>query len=155
MDYLSFIKWLHILSSTILFGTGLGTAFFLWSAHLSGNASTIASVARITVRADWLFTATSGVVQPLTGFALVQGFGHDLTSRWLIWTYALYCVALLCWLPVVKLQIEMRNLASQAASEGVPLPERYHRAARTWFMLGWPAFIGLLAVFWLMVTRPA
>jgi uncharacterized membrane protein len=154
MDYLFVIKWLHILSSTVLFGTGLGTAFFLWSAHLTGNAGTIASVARITVRADWLFTATSGVVQPLTGLALALGFGHDLTSRWLVWTYVLYGVALLCWLPVVKLQIEMRNLALQAASEGTPLPERYHRAARTWFILGWPAFISLLAVFWLMVARP-
>ena len=81
MDHLLLIKWLHILSSTVLFGTGLGTAFFLWSAHLTGDARTIASVAKITVRADWLFTATSGIVQPVTGLALAHGYGHALTLR--------------------------------------------------------------------------
>lgn len=154
MDHLLLIKWLHILSSTVLFGTGLGTAFFLWSAHLTGNAPTIAGVARITVRADWLFTATSGVVQPFTGLALAHGYGHALSDRWLLWTYGLYGLALLCWLPVVKLQIEMRDLAAKAAAEGTPLPARYHRAARTWFTLGWPAFIALLAIFWLMLSKP-
>lgn len=154
MDHLLVVKWLHVLSSTVLFGTGLGTAFFLWSAHLTGEPRTIAAVARITVRADWLFTATSGVVQPLTGFMLVHGYGHDLTSTWLLWTYALYVVALLCWLPVVRLQMEMRDLASKAATDGTPLPPRYHRAARTWFTLGWPAFIGLLGVFYLMLAKP-
>jgi uncharacterized membrane protein len=155
MDHLLLIKWLHILSSTVLFGTGLGTAFFLWSAHLTGDARTIASVAKITVRADWLFTATSGIVQPVTGLALAHGYGHALNDRWLLWTYGLYALALACWLPVVKLQMEMRDLAAKAAAEGTPLPARYRRAARLWFTLGWPAFIGLLVVFWLMLTRPS
>ncbi len=155
MDHVFVVKWLHVLSSTVLFGTGLGTAFFLWSAHRSGNAATIAAVARLVVKADWLFTATSGVVQPVTGLMLIHGFGYGLTERWLLWTYGLYLLALACWLPVVKLQITMRDIATQAAANNTPLPLAYHRAARLWFALGWPAFIALLVVFYLMITRPA
>jgi len=154
MDHVLLIKWLHVLSSTVLFGTGLGTAFFMWAAHLTANPRTIADVARIVVRADWMFTATSGVVQPATGLMLVHGYGYDLTSPWLLWTYGLYALAFACWLPVVKLQMEMRDLAARAVAEGAALPPRYFRAARLWFVLGWPAFMGLLAVFWLMLARP-
>lgn len=155
MDHVFIVKWLHVLSSTVLFGTGLGTAFFMWSAHRTGNPATIAAVARLVVKADWLFTATSGVVQPVTGLMLIHGFGYGLTERWILWSAALYVLALACWLPVVKLQITMRDVAAEAARADTPLPPRYHRAARLWFALGWPAFMALLIVFYLMITRPA
>lgn len=154
MDHMLVIKWLHILSSTVLFGTGIGTAFFMWSAHLTGDPRSIAAVARIVVRADWLFTATSGIVQPVTGAMLIHGFGYDWNTPWLVAAYALYLVALACWLPVVRLQIRMRDLAAQATATNAGLPNEYHRAAHLWFALGWPAFIGLLAIFYLMVARP-
>jgi uncharacterized membrane protein len=146
-------KWVHILSSTVLFGTGMGTAFFFWSAHLRGEISGIAAVASIVVRADWLFTLTSGLVQPLSGIALIMLAGHDPWAPWLLLTYALYAIALICWLPVVWLQIKLRDFAIAAQASCQPLPEKYNRYARLWFILGWPAFVGLMLVFWLMVTK--
>ena len=155
MDHVLIVKWLHVLSSTVLFGTGLGTAFFLWSAHLTGEPRIIAGVAHIVVKADWLFTATSGILPPITGAMLVHGMGYDVNEPWLLATYALYAIAFGCWLPVVRLQIRMRDLAAQAVAHGTPLPQLYHRYARLWFVLGWPAFLALLAVFYLMITRPS
>lgn len=155
MVELLFLKWLHILSSTVLFGTGLGIAFFMWSAHRSNDPETIARVAGLVVQADWIFTLPSGILQPLTGLLLANANGYDLTDRWLVWTYALYVVAFACWIPVVGLQMRMRDLASAAVARNSPLPPDYARAARLWFWLGWPAFISLLIIFYLMIARPA
>ena len=154
MDYYLTIKWLHILSSTILFGTGLGTAFFMWMAHLTSKPTIISEITKVVVKADWIFTATSGVVQPITGILLAREMGIDLTSKWLIWVYVLYTIAFACWVPVVWLQIRMRNLAAIAASTNSELPLQYFKYARTWFILGWPAFIALLAIFYLMIAKP-
>lgn len=153
MTYL-FVKWLHVLSATVLFGTGLGTAFQMWMAHRRGDVRAIAATARNVVKADWLFTATSGVAQPVTGGVMIWMAGHDPLAPWLAWSYALYALALACWLPVVWLQIRVRNLAEAAVREATPLPAAYHRCMRWWFALGWPAFLSLLAIFWLMVARP-
>lgn len=151
--YLS-LKWLHILSATVLFGTGLGTALHMWLSHLRGDVRAIASTARNVVLVDWLFTATSGVVQLATGIALIVVTGHDPFSTWLLWSYALYALAFACWAPVVWLQIRIRDMAVQAAEAERALPADYFRYMRYWFWLGWPAFIGLLAVFYLMIFRP-
>ena len=148
------IKWLHILSATILFGAGLGTAFHMLMTHLRGDAAAIAATTRNTVMADWLFTATSGVVQPVTGILMVYMAGLDPFESWLVVTYALYGVAGVCWLKVVQLQYRMRDLAAAAAARGDPLPAGYDAAVRLWFILGWPAFVSLLAVFVLMVMKP-
>jgi uncharacterized membrane protein len=148
------LKTLHILSSTLLFGTGLGTAFHMWATHLRGDVRAIASTARNVVLADWLFTATSGVVQPVTGFVMALIGGHDLASSWLIVTYCVYAVAGCCWFKVVQLQLRVAGIAARAAAGGIPLPPEYYRVMRTWFWLGWPAFLGLLGVFWLMVAKP-
>ncbi len=139
MDHGLIVKWLHILSSTVLFGTGLGTAFFMWMAHRTGNAATIASVSTIVVKADWLFTLTSGILQPVTGFMLAHHYGYSLAEPWLVKTYLLYALAMLCWLPVVWLQMRMRDLA-RAANTSTTLPAAYYRYFRIWFWLGWPAF---------------
>ncbi len=153
MSYL-FLKWLHIVSSTVLLGTGAGIAFFMWRAHRTGDARVIAAVAADVVRADLLFTATAVVVQPVTGFLLLWKLGYPRTSHWIHWSLLLYVLVGCCWVPVVWLQVQMRNLARQAATAGGALPERYHRYFRYWFLLGWPAFAGVLAVFWLMVAKP-
>jgi uncharacterized membrane protein len=126
----------------------------MWSAHLTGDANLIHRVAKIVVRADWLFTATSGIVQPVSGLLLANMLGISFTSTWLLITYSLYAIALICWLPVVKLQMNMRDLAGAASASGRPLPPDYFRAARLWFLLGWPAFIGLLCIFYLMIAKP-
>lgn len=154
MDYL-LLKTLHVLSATILFGTGLGTAFHMWATHLGGDPRAIAATARNVVRADWLFTATSGVVQPVTGAALVVLAGFDPWESWLVASVALYVLAALCWLVVVYLQIRVAAIARACVADGTALPPAYHRAMRAWFLLGWPAFLGLIVVFWLMVAKPA
>ncbi len=154
IDSYLWLKWLHILSSTVLFGTGLGTAFQMWSAHTRGDVRGIAVVARNVVLADWLFTLPAGVVQPVTGLMLAARAGIDLSTSWLVATYLLYALAFVCWVPVVVLQIRVRDLAAQAADANRPLPADYHRAMRLWFVLGWPAFIALLVVFLLMIAKP-
>lgn len=154
MDAYILLKWVHILSSTVLFGFGAGTAYYFWMAHLSGDARTIARVGGMVVMADWIFTGSSGVLQPLSGIALAVVAGYDLGSSWLVVTYALYLVAFACWAPVVWLQIRARDLAAEAARDGAPLPATYHRLMRIWFALGWPAFLALLGVFYLMVAKP-
>lgn len=147
-------KWIHVLGSTVLFGTGLGTAFFLWSAERSGDARTVAIAAARVVRADWIFTLGSGVAQPMSGAWLIAVVGYDPMDSWLVAAYGLYLLALGCWMPVVWLQIRIRDLAAAAASEGKPLPPLFRRYFRWWFALGWPAFLGLLVVFALMIARP-
>ncbi len=149
------VKWLHILSAAVLFGTGLGTAFHMLVIHLRGDVPAIAVATRNAVLADWLFTATSGIVQPVTGIVMVYMAGLDPFGSWLVTTYVLYGVAGLCWLKVVHLQYRMRDLAAAAATRGDPLPADYGKAMRLWFILGWPAFVSLLAIFVLMVMKPA
>lgn len=152
-DLYLWIKWLHILSSTVLFGTGLGTAFHMLAAYRRGPAAAVATVTRNVVLADWLFTTTAGIAQPVTGFTLVWLGGHDPLAGWLVLTYALYVVAALCWFRVVWLQLRLSALAAAAAG-GAALPPEFHRCMREWFVLGWPAFIGLVIVFALMVMKP-
>lgn len=149
------LEWIHILSSTVLFGTGLGTAFQMWMAHRRGDARTIAAVAANVVLADWLFTLPAGIVQPATGLGMVFMAGMDPFDSWLVAAYALYLLALGCWVPVVVLQIKARDLARTAAMQGAALPAAYGRIMRWWFALGWPAFLALIAIFWLMVFKPS
>lgn len=148
------VKVVHILSATILFGTGLGTAFHMFATHLSGNPEAIAVAARNTVRADWLFTTPAVIVQPVSGLALAHLAGYPLDSGWLVLTYGLYLLAGACWIPVVLIQMRAARLAAAAVAAGTPLPARYFRLMRVWFLLGWPAFLALILVFGLMVFRP-
>lgn len=154
MDSYLLLKWLHVLSSTVLFGTGMGTAFHMWMAHRRGGVGEIAMAARHTVLADWLFTLPSGVVQPVTGFAMIFMAGWRAGESWLVATYALYLLALACWIPVVVIQMRVARIATEAARTGSDLPPAYRGLMTCWFWLGWPAFIGLVAVFWLMVAKP-
>ncbi len=149
------VQWLHVLSSTILFGTGIGSAFYLLAATLRRDAALVAGVARMVVWADWLFTATTAVLQPLTGFWLIHLAGFPLGTSWVAWSLVLYIVAIGCWLPVVRLQIRMRDLAVAAARGHAGLPPEYWRCFRWWFCLGVPAFAAFVAIFYLMVVKPA
>ena len=155
MDPYLIAKWLHILSSTVLFGTGIGTAFQMVWAMRTGRVETIHSVASGVVMADWVFTTPAGVIQPLTGLWLIHLQGWSLTEPWLVLSYALYFLAFLCWAPVVHLQMRIRDLAGQALGTGSPLPRAARRAYAIWFALGWPAFAALTLVFWLMVSKPS
>jgi uncharacterized membrane protein len=148
-------KWLHVLSSTILFGTGIGTAFYIFFGTRSSDAAVAASFMRWAVIADWLFTATTMIVQPLTGFYLLSLLGISWTASWIAWSIGLYILAGLCWLPVVWLQIRLRDLAIQAARDGTPLPPRFWKLRQVWVALGVPALFAFLAVFYLMIAKPA
>ena len=148
------LKLLHIVSATLLFGTGLGTAFFLWMAYRRGDVAAIAVTARHVVLADWLFTTPAIIVQPLTGFWLIQLMGLPWTMTWLWLSLALYLLAGACWLPVVAIQYRVRALADTAYRTGTSLPAAYFRLMRWWFALGWPALLALVLVFWLMVRKP-
>lgn len=149
------MKWLHVLSSTILFGTGIGTAFYIFFCAQTRDAKVVAAVMRYAVIADWLFTATTVVLQPLTGFYLVHLAGIPLATPWIAWSAALYTIAVLCWLPVVWLQIRMRDLAARAAAAGEALPAEFWKLRRVWFGLGVPALLAFLAIFYLMVVKPS
>ena len=155
MDGYLLLKTVHILSAAVLFGTGLGIAFFFLMGLRGGDPVGAWVAARTTVIADMLFTLTAGIVQPLSGFGLIRLAGYDPWAPWLVWTYALYLVALACWLPVVWLQLRLRDmLAAKVRGEAID-EARFRRYFRWWFGLGWPAFVGLVAVFWLMVAKPA
>lgn len=154
MDWYLIIKTLHIISSTVLFGTGAGIAFFMLRSHFTDNIHEKFYAVRNTVLADYLFTAPAVVAQPLTGFWLVWQGGHGWMDLWLTATYVIYIVAGLCWLPVVWIQIQLKKMAAHAVETGEALPEHYYKLFKIWFLLGWPAFIGLVIVFFLMVFKP-
>lgn len=154
MEYLT-VKWLHILSSTFLFGTGIGSAFYMLFTSISRDVRAIAVVSRHVVLADWIFTATTGLIQPLTGIYLIYLAGFPWTSTWIMWSIGLYLLAGACWLPVVWIQYRMRDMAQAAASANTELPAQYWRYLRIWVALGIPAFFALVIVFWLMVAKPA
>lgn len=149
------LKYIHILSSTILFGTGIGTASNMLLAYRTRNIQIIAATARYVVFADWIFTSTSGLVQPVTGLWMTYLAGYRFTSFWVVGGIIGYIVAACCWLPVAYLQIKMRDMAVTASEGNTTLPVRYHRYFWCWFCLGWPAFFSLILVFYLMTFKPA
>jgi uncharacterized membrane protein len=155
MQFIFFYKFIHVLGASVLFGTGLGIAFFMFMANRTGHAGVIAIVARFVVIADLIFTATAVVVQPISGVALAWAIGlSPLDEPWIVLSLLLYVLVGLCWLPVVFIQMRMRNLANDAAINSKPLPDAYRRLSRIWFWLGWPAFAGVIAIFALMVWQP-
>ena len=155
-DFTSYnlLKWSHILSAFLLFGTGLGSAFYKWMADRSGNLQAQVITAKHVVLADWLFTTPTVIYQPLSGWLLLRELGLPLSEPWVVASFALYILAGLCWLPVVCLQIQMRDLAVEALASGTELPTAYHQKVRLWFWLGWPAFLSLIIAVWLMVAKP-
>ena len=148
------LKWLHVIGAAVLLGTGAGIAFFMLMANRGGDVRVIAGVARIVVLADYAFTATAVVAQPITGVLLAGAAGYSLTEGWILVSIALYLVTGAFWLPVVWMQSRMRDLAQAAAQAGEALPAEYRRLFRRWFAFGFPAFTAVLAIFWLMIARP-
>jgi uncharacterized membrane protein len=148
------LKFVHVIGAAVLLGTGAGIAFFMLLAHRTGKPALIAGVARIVVVADFLFTATAVVTQPFTGLLLVWIIGYSLWEGWIVLSILLYLVTGAFWLPVVWMQMRMRELAEGAVALGQPLPPAYHRLFRWWFAFGFPAFAAVVAIFWLMIARP-
>lgn len=153
MLYLA-LKILHIVGATVILGTGAGIAFFMLMAHRTGDTGFIAKTARVVVIADWLFTATAIVAQPVTGYLLMRQTGALFADGWIVLSLLLYAVAGVFWLPVVWMQMRMRDLADAAAASGQPLPAAYHRLFRLWFLFGFPGFGAVLGIIVLMVAKP-
>ena len=154
MNLYLLVKTLHVISSVLLVGTGFGSAFFLFYANRSGSLPAQAFVCRLVKRADLWFTTPAVIVQPLSGLWMAHAAGWPLGTPWLVAGVALYLVAGACWLPVLWLQVRMSALADAALASGGTLPARYWQYASLWEMLGYPAFLAMLAVFYLMVAKP-
>jgi uncharacterized membrane protein len=154
MEYL-IVKFIHVISSTLLFGTGLGSAFYMFFTNRSRDVRAIAIVTRRVVWADWLFTTPTAIIQPATGLYLVHLRGWPLTAEWIWVSLALYVLAAACWLPVVWIQIRMAEMAEKAVKDATDLPPRFWRYHNIWTALGVPAFFAFIAIFYLMVAKPA
>ncbi|MEF8686685.1 UNVERIFIED_CONTAM: DUF2269 domain-containing protein [Comamonas sp. A-3] len=148
------LKTLHILSSVLLVGTGLGSAFYMFFANRSGSVAAQAVVSRLVVRADWWFTTPCVFIQPITGIAMAHLAGWPLTTPWLALSLGLYALAGICWLPVVWLQMRMAALATQAHSQSQALPPLFRQYQLRWEALGYPAFVAMAGTYYLMVNKP-
>ena len=154
MNLYLLLKTLHIASSVLLVGTGLGSAFYMFFANRSGSVAAQAVVSRLVVRADWWFTTPCAVIQPVSGIALAHMAGWPLTTPWLALSLGLYLLAGACWLPVVWLQVRMAAMARGAHAAQAALPALYAVYARRWEALGYPAFIAMAVTYYLMVNKP-
>lgn len=155
MDIYVILKLAHVIGACVLFGTGLSIAFFMWMAHRTADPAVIAGTACIVVIADTVFTATAVIAQPLTGASLAYMTAIPVQTPWMMWSVVLYVLIGACWLPVVFIQIRLRNLAAEARDTGKLLSPEYHRLFRIWFVLGWPAFAGIIIIFMLMIMKPS
>lgn len=154
MTVIFVLKFIHVIGASVLLGTGAGIAFFMLLAHRGGDPRVIAGVARIVVIADFLFTASAVVIQPISGALLAHAMGYPLGQGWIALSIALYLVTGAFWLPVVWMQMRMRRLAEGSAERGDALPANYFRLFRWWFAFGFPAFGAVVAIFWLMIAKP-
>ncbi|MCS5710857.1 DUF2269 family protein [Candidatus Berkiella aquae] len=152
MEYYLFLKFVHIITATFLFGTGIGTAFFMLMAYLSGNIATIKQTTRHVVLADWIFTTPSVILQPITGIALMWILHYPFNSLWFAIVIGLYIFTGFCWIPVVFIQYQLRNQAATLQDSTI-LPPRFRYLMFWWIGLGIPAFISVLLIYWLMVSK--
>lgn len=154
MELVDLLRWAHVIGATVLLGTGAGIAFFMLMAHRTHDARLIAHTAGTVVLADVVFTASAVIAQPITGFWLAHELGWSLTEPWLLLSLALYVLTGMFWLPVVWIQIRLRDLARTAMAMNTALPPRYDRLFAVWFVCGLPAFFAVLGILWLMLMRP-
>lgn len=154
MEWLDLVRWLHVLGACVLIGTGSGIAFFMVVAHRTRDAVVVAHTAAVVVIADMLFTATAAIAQPISGLVLAVSLGWSLRDEWLMASIALYVFIGAFWVPVIFIQIAMRDEAHMAVRNRAPLSARYSRLYRIWFLCGVPAFAAILLLLWLMMTTP-
>ncbi len=152
--WIDFLRWAHIIGATVLLGTGAGIAFFMVMAHRTRESKIIAHTSKFVVIADWIFTASAVIIQPITGTLLAVEIGWPLTQGWVLWSILLYLFVGAFWLPVVWIQHQLRDIAQDAVQTGTELPPRYFSLYRIWFLCGFPAFFAVLAIIWLMISRP-
>jgi len=154
MPWIDLLRWLHVIGATVLLGTGAGIAFFMLMAVRTRRPDLIAHVAQTVVVADLLFTATAVILQPITGALLAHALRWPIAHGWIALSLGLYVVTGAFWLPVIWIQVRLRDLAREAVLRDAPMPPRFDRLYRVWFACGFPAFAAVLAIVWLMLTRP-
>ncbi len=148
MNLYLWIKLVHILSAAVLFGTGMGTAFFMLKAYISQNDQAMTITTSTVVIADWVFTTPAVVVQLVTGLWLTSKLNIAFDSSWFIAIISLYALVGLCWIPVVWIQIRIRNLIGDGSAR-----EDYKSLMRAWVALGVPAFSAIIVIFYPMVSK--
>ena len=154
IDLYTPLKVVHVIGATVLLGTGAGIAFFMVMAHRTRDPHLIAHTAAIVVWADLIFTASAVILQPITGFALARLDGFPVFKGWIGASLILYVLTGLFWLPVVWIQLRLRDLARNAVRTHAKLPQHYLMLFRIWFVLGFPAFASVVAIIWLMIAKP-
>lgn len=155
MDAYTIVKTVHIVSGVILFGTGLGAAFFFLAAHRSSDLATRRFAARTSVRVHALFGLPALVVQPLSGIFLVEHAADHPFELWLSASYCAFLLACLCWTGAAYVQLRMARMLEAQANGHELDAHLYRKLLNLWFLLGWPAFLIFLLIFWLMVAEPA
>lgn len=153
MLYLT-LKWIHIISATIIFGTGIGSAYYMFAANRRKVLSEMRFAVKFVVLADWAFTLPAIIVQFITGLLMAKIANISFFDLWIKWGLILYFFAGACWLPVVWLQIKMEKLIEEAIKENKQLDEKYWKMDFWWILLGSLAFPAVVMIFWLMVDKP-
>ena len=147
------IRLLHIVSSALMLGVGVGAFWFMLTTVRSGNPAAIAITMRNAVRAEWCIAVPVALLQPLTGYVLMMQLGYSLRSIWFLAVVALYMIAGMCWIYVVKTELKLRSLAEEHSSHST-IPTAFWPLFRRWTRLAVGSFVGVLGIFWLMVFRP-
>jgi uncharacterized membrane protein len=147
------IRLLHIVSSALMFGVGIGAFWFMVTAARSGSPAAIAVTTRNAVRAEWFIAAPVALIQPTTGYLLMRQLGYALQSSWFVAVVMLYVFAGMCWVYLVKTELKLRDVAAGHRAASV-LPREFGVLFQRWTRLALGSFAGVLAIFWLMVFRP-
>ena len=157
IDTFALWKTAHVLSAAILFGSGIGIAFFCWFSYRramrSRDIGALRSVLQLTVSADAVLTAPAVLFQMVSGVVLMDMLNWSLTSPWSVAVWWLFVLVGCCWLPVVALQVLLKRDAERADSVDA-LPAKFHQRFCYWFGLGIPAFTAIVVIFYLMVAKP-
>jgi len=153
MEYYLILKLIHILAAVVVTGTGAGIAFFMFMANRSNNPQAIYITAKHVILGDWIFTTPAVITQIITGVLLMNMQGYSFSAPWFYWVIGLFSFIGVCWLPVLRIQYKLRELAKISVDSKQVTPE-FKSLMKTWTLLGIPAFIAILGVFWLMVFKP-
>jgi uncharacterized membrane protein len=149
------LKMIHILAAIVMVGIGSGSVFYKFRADRGGDLREIAFANKNVVLADWIFTAPSVIIQPITGFLMARIAGYPLTQTWILLGIIFYITAGLCWLPAVYLQIRMRDISLNALAFNEPLPPLYRKMYKIWCWLGVGGFLSVIIVIYVMVFKPS
>ena len=153
LDSYLLLKLIHILSAVVITGTGIGIAFFMFMANRSNNAQAIYITAKSVILGDWIFTTPAVVVQLITGIMLMDKLNYSFTSTWFYSVIGLFVLIGVCWLPVLRIQYRLRELAEVSKEKNIVVPE-FKKLMKIWTMLGIPAFLAIIIIFYLMVFKP-